>query len=179
MDVFKDRKIPFILGTTGYSDGQKAAIEQESKTRPVFFSSNYSLGIACMHVLAREAARILKNWDIEIIETHHNRKADAPSGTALSLLETLDPENDYSHIFGREGKPGPRGKEIGIHAVRGGTVAGEHEIRFFGVQEEIEIAHKAQDRMIFVNGAVQAAKFMMDKPVGLYAMSDLVAGEMK
>ena len=100
IDLFKGRPIPFVLGTTGYTPEQKDQIAKEAKTRPVFFASNYSLGVACMHVLVAQAAQILKNWDIEIIETHHNQKADAPSGTALSLLETLDPDGDYAHVFG-------------------------------------------------------------------------------
>ncbi len=166
-----------VLGTTGYSDGQLARIEEEAKTRPVFFSSNYSLGIAALKELAKAAAAILNGWDMEIVELHHNQKADAPSGTALSLLETIDPNNEYEHVFGRSGKPGARKKEIGIHALRGGTAAGDHEILFLGDQETVRISHSAQNRQIFVNGALDAAEFMEGKPASLYSMTDLVGAK--
>lgn len=163
-----------VLGTTGYTDEQLERIEDEAQTRPVFFSSNYSLGVAVLKDLAARAAAILDSWDKEIVELHHSQKADAPSGTALSLLEAIDPQNEYEHVFGRHGKPGPRKKEIGIHALRGGSAAGDHEILFLGDQEIIRISHSAQNRQIFVNGALDAAEFMENKPAGLYSMKELI-----
>lgn len=174
LDLAKDTDAALVIGTTGYSAEQVARIEEEAKVRPVFYASNYSLGIAALKELASKAAGILKGWDMEIVELHHNKKADAPSGTALSLLETIDPDNEYAHVFGRSGKPGPRQKEIGIHALRGGSAAGDHELLFLGDQESIRISHSAQNRQIFVNGAMDAAEFLHGKTAGLYSMRDLV-----
>ena len=175
LETAKGSNAAFVLGTTGYSDEQLEKIHEEAKTRAVFYSSNYSLGVAVLKELAASAAKILASWDKEIVELHHNQKADAPSGTALSLLEAIDPDNEYEHVFGRYGKPGARKKEIGIHALRGGTAAGDHEILFLGEQETVRISHSAQNRQIFVNGAIDAAGFIAGKPAGLYSMPDLIA----
>lgn len=174
LETIKGTPTPLVLGTTGYSDKQIERIHQEAKVRPVFFASNYSVGVAVLQQLARQAAQMLENWDKEIVEAHHRKKVDAPSGTALSLLEAIDPGNEYKHVFGREGHPGERGKEIGIHAVRGGSVPGDHEVLFLGEQETITLAHHAQNREIFVHGALDAARFIQNKPAGLYGMPDLI-----
>ena len=110
------------------------------------------------------------------METHHNRKEDAPSGTALALLEAVDPEGRYARVHGRQGRPGARGHEIGIHAVRGGTVAGEHSVHFFGPMEEIEIRHRADSREIFARGALRAAAFAVEAKPGLYTVDDVLFG---
>lgn len=174
LELVKDKPTALVIGTTGYSKEQVARIEEEANVRPVFYASNYSVGIAVLKKLAAEAAGILQNWDKEIIECHHNKKADAPSGTALSLLAAIDPDDEYEHIFGREGKPGARGKEIGVHAVRGGSVPGDHEVLFLGDQEVVSLSHRAQSRQIFVNGALDAAAFAAGQPAGLYDMEDLL-----
>lgn len=174
LDTVQGTDAALVLGTTGYSPEQIARIEEEAKVRPVFFASNYSLGIAVLTKLAAQAAKILSDWDMEIVETHHRKKADAPSGTALSLLQAIDPENEYDHVFGRHGAVGARGKEIGIHAVRGGSVPGDHDVLFLGDQEVVKLSHSAQNRQIFVNGALDAAEFAAGKPAGLYNMNDLV-----
>lgn len=174
LDLVKDTPTALVLGTTGLSEEQVARIHEEAKVRPVFYASNYSLGVAVLTRLAKEAAAILEDWDKEIIECHHRKKADAPSGTALSLLEAIDPNDEYTHLFGREGKPGPRQKEIAVHAVRGGTVPGNHEVLFLGDQEVVNLSHSAQSRQIFVNGALNAAAFLKGKPAGLYDMEDLL-----
>lgn len=164
-----------VEGTTSFQPEQLAALEQAAGTMPIFYSSNYSLGIAVLKDLAARASEVLKEkWDMEIVETHHNKKADAPSGTALSLLEAIDPDQSFDHVFGREGVTGPRGKEIGVHAVRGGTVAGDHEVLFLGPDEKLVLSHSAGSRQIFVNGALDAAEYMKDKPAGLYSMPDLI-----
>ena len=127
--------------------------------------------------LARMAAQSLgDDFDIEIVETHHRMKEDAPSGTAKQLLSCIDPEHDYRIVCGREGHPGKRGHEIGVHAVRGGTVAGEHSVHFFGQMEEIELRHRADSREIFARGALKAAAFAVRAEPGLYDMEDVLFG---
>lgn len=179
LDLVQDSPTALVIGTTGLSKEQIARLEKEASVRPVFYASNYSLGVAVLTRLAAEAAAILEDWDKEIIECHHRKKADAPSGTALSLLKAIDPEEEYTHLSGREGKPGPRQKEIAVHAVRGGTVPGNHDVLFLGDQEMVTLSHSAQSRQIFVNGALDAAEFLAGKPAGLYNMEDLLAGKLK
>lgn len=168
--------VPLVEGTTALTEKQMEEMEEASRTLPVFYSANYSLGIAVLKKLAAAASSILKDkWDIEIIEKHHNQKADAPSGTALMLLDAVDPENEFDHVFGRNQSSGKRGHEIGIHAIRGGSLAGCHEIELEGPDESITIAHNANSRQIFVNGAIDAAEFLVKQPDGFYTMEDLVA----
>lgn len=167
--------VPAVIGTTGFTPEDLAEIEKASETIPVFFASNYSLGVALLRVLCAKASNVLRNsWDMEIIETHHHQKKDAPSGTALSLLDAIDPNHEFNHIFGRQGACGARGHEIGIHAVRGGTVPGDHTVCFFGDEEEIRLSHHAQSRRIFASGAVQAAHFLQGRAPGLYDMDSLL-----
>lgn len=169
------KPIALVEGTTGFSEEQKESLHELAKTNPVFFAANYSLGIALLTALAAKASEILKDkWDIEIVETHHNQKIDAPSGTALALVEAVDPEDEFKKVYGRSGRTGVREKEIGIHALRGGNIAGRHEVSFFGPDEELVLSHNANSRQIFVNGAIEAAEFMQDKPAGFYTMTDLV-----
>ena len=174
LDTLKDTPCALVMGTTGFSKEQVERLKEEAKVRPIFYASNYSVGIAVLTRLVQEANKMLADWDKEIIETHHHKKADAPSGTALSLLNALDPKDEYDHVFGRYGKPGPRGHEIGVHAVRGGSVPGNHDVLFLGDQEVISLSHNAQSRQIFVNGALDAAQFIAGKPAGLYDMNDLL-----
>ena len=117
-----------------------------------------------------------QGFDIEIVEKHHNQKVDAPSGTAKMLLRAVDPRGDCALRYGREGMVGARGREIGVHSLRGGTVAGEHSVRFFGEQEELELRHRADSRRIFAAGAVKAARFVWQRPAGLYDMDDVLFG---
>ena len=121
------------------------------------------------------APALKDSFDIEITETHHNQKVDAPSGTAKMLLKAVDPDDSFDHVYGREGITGARGREIGIHALRGGTVAGEHSVFFFGQDETLEFRHSAASRRIFAAGAIRAARFVADKPAGLYNMDDVLA----
>ena len=174
-----ERKVPLVLATTGYSDEQLAQIDEASKHIPIFRSANMSLGINVLLELVKKAAAVLgDSYDIEIVEKHHNRKVDAPSGTALMIADAaasalnFKPEYVYERHSVRQGRDK---KEIGISAVRGGTIVGIHEIMFAGRDEIIEIKHTAMSREIFANGAVKAAKFLagVSKP-GMYDMSMLV-----
>lgn len=174
-----ERKVPLVLATTGYSDEQLAQIDETSKRIPIFRSANMSLGINVLLELVKKAAAVLgDSYDIEIVEKHHNRKVDAPSGTALMIADAaasalnFKPEYVYERHSVRQSRDK---KEIGISAVRGGTIVGIHEIMFAGRDEIIEIKHTAMSREIFANGAVKAAKFLagVSKP-GMYDMSMLV-----
>ena len=173
------RKIPAVIATTGFTNEELQLIEEAEKQIPVFRSANMSLGINLICELAKQAARFLPDLDIEIIEKHHNQKVDSPSGTALMIADeissVLPAEMEYVH--GRSGICGKRTKnEIGIHAVRGGTIVGEHEVLFAGKDEMITLTHTATSREIFANGALKAAHYLPSKPAGRYDMSDLING---
>ena len=146
---------------------------------PVLYAANYSLGVAVFRRVLSQISDTLKpSFDIEIEETHHNQKADAPSGTAKLLLEAIDPAGEYTPVYGREGNVGRRmKKEIGVHALRGGTVAGTHTVHFFGLDEELEITHRAASRQIFVSGALHAAHLLEGKAKGWYSLENLLFGE--
>lgn len=179
LEFAKARKIPLVLATTGYSPEQVAQVGAAALEIPIFRSANMSLGINVLLELVKKAASVLGNrCDIEIVERHHRRKVDAPSGTALMIAgaaaENCGHETEY--VFTRHSARQPRGKkEIGISAVRGGTIVGEHEIIFAGHDEVIEIKHTALSREIFAQGAVEAAKFIAGITApGLYDMSYLI-----
>jgi 4-hydroxy-tetrahydrodipicolinate reductase len=169
---------PVVLATTGYSEEQIAEIKKSSQQIPVFFSWNMSLGINLLVELAKKAAEVLGyQFDIEIIEKHHNQKIDAPSGTALMIAnavnETLD--NKYSYMYDRHSQRKKRDKnEIGIHAVRGGTIVGEHEVIFAGTDEVITLSHSAASKTVFAVGSINAAVFIKGKSAGIYDMSALI-----
>ena len=166
--------LPCVLGTTGYAQAQMDALSAAARRIPLFYSPNMSLGIYVLKQLAAKAALMLPGFDIEIVEKHHNQKADSPSGTAYALLEAVKQDNSLP-IFGREGKTARRALgEIGVHAVRGGTVAGDHEVGYYGDHEVITLAHHAQDRGVFAAGALRAAAWLLDKPAGLYSMQDMM-----
>ena len=171
--------VPCVLCTTGYSEEDIHAIEAASGVIPVFRSANMSLGISVVSHLVQEAVRMLgSSFDIEIVETHHRRKKDAPSGTALMLRDAVCEAGGGTNgtVLGRQGNHSARQPgEIGIHAVRGGTVTGTHDIRFLGEMEQVSISHIAEDRTVFASGAVQAALFLKNKGAGLYNMDDLLS----
>ncbi|MBD5135307.1 MAG: 4-hydroxy-tetrahydrodipicolinate reductase [Lachnospiraceae bacterium] len=174
-----DKNIPIVLCTTGLSKEQIQKVEDASKQIPVLKSANMSLGINTIMKLLREAAKILApaGYDIEIVERHHNQKVDAPSGTALALADVINNEleNEYEYKFDRSQDRIKRPKkEIGISAVRGGTIVGDHEVIFAGIDEVIEINHHAYSKAVFGKGAVQAAKYLAGKPAGMYDMSDVI-----
>ncbi len=174
----RKRKLPIIVCTTGLSNSQKNIMEAASKEIPVFFSANMSLGINLLIDLAKKATALLgDNFDIEIIEKHHNQKIDAPSGTALAIADAIseDMVSEAEYVYDRHISRKKRKKsEIGIHAVRGGTIVGEHTVLFAGNDEVIEIKHSAASKEIFAVGALKAAKFMKNKNAGMYSMNDLI-----
>ncbi len=164
-----------VYGTTGVTEEDKEVLNELAKTVPVFYSSNFSYGVAVLRKLIATAVPLLKDtFDMELVETHHNQKKDAPSGTAKALLEIMNPDGEFKEVYGREGITGARGKEIGVHALRGGTEAGEHSVFFFGDNERITVSHHAANRQIFVNGAIRAAQYLEGREAGMYNMDDLL-----
>lgn len=173
------RQIPVVLCSTGLSQEQLAKVEETSRKVAVLKSANMSLGINTLLKLVQDAARVLAaaGFDMEIVEKHHRLKLDAPSGTALALADSINEamDNQYHYVYDRSQKREKRDdKEIGISAVRGGTIVGEHEIIFAGQDEVIEFKHTAYSKVIFGKGAVEAAKFLAGKPAGRYDMSDVI-----
>lgn len=177
LEFCKKTKTKLVIATTGYNDFEIEKIKNASKEIAIFFTANMSLGVNLMTSLISSAAKILDDFDIEIIEKHHNEKVDAPSGTALMLAneinETLD--NSMNFVYGREGKNNKRKpKDIGIHAVRGGTIVGEHDVLFVGPDEILTIKHTALSKEIFATGSKKAALFINDKEIGLFDMKNLL-----
>ena len=170
---------PLLSGTTGYTEAERERLFALGSAVPVLWSANYSLGVAVLARALRVIAPVLgQDFDIEITETHHNQKADAPSGTAKLLLEAMDPQHCLRPVYGREGSVGRREKnEVGIHALRGGTVAGTHTVHFFGPDEELELTHRAASRRIFVNGALHMAHLLPGRPNGVYDLQKILFGE--
>ena len=170
-----DGLLEYGIATTGFDDCQKKKIQDASKKCPVFFTYNMSIGINLLANLAKKAVQVLGNdFDIEIVEAHHNQKIDAPSGTALMLADAITEEIDrpMKYEYDRHSKREKRTKnEIGMHSIRGGTIVGEHEIIFAGRDENITLSHSARSKEIF---AVEAGKFLKGKPAGMYDMSELV-----
>ena len=174
-----ERQIPVVLCSTGLSEEQLAKVEEASKKVAVLKSANMSLGINTLLKLVQDAAKVLAaaGFDMEIVEKHHRLKLDAPSGTALALADSLNEamDNQYHYVYDRSQRREQRDdKEIGISAVRGGTIVGEHEVIFAGQDEVIEFKHTAYSKAIFGKGAVEAAKFLAGKPAGRYDMSDVI-----
>ena len=175
------RKMPLVICTTGYSEEQTALIRKASEPIPVFYSGNMSLGVNLVIELAKKAAAVLGDqFDIEIIEKHHNQKLDAPSGTALMIADAISEVRDgkTNYVYDRHSQRKKREKsEIGIHSIRGGSIVGEHEVLFAGPGEVIGISHSAQSKEIFATGSINAALFLAGKPAGLYRMADLISKE--
>lgn len=172
--------IPAVIASTGYSEDELESMREASKKAPVLFSGNMSLGVNVLIDLLRKAVNSLPGFDIEIIEKHHNKKVDSPSGTARMLADAANEELDgqMKFVHGREGKDTKRTPdEIGVHAVRGGSIVGEHTVIFAGIDEIVEIKHTAMSKKIFAVGSVRAAHYMTGKPAGLYSMSDLFSAE--
>ena len=168
-----------VIGTTGFTEPELAEIKAASSEIPVFISPNMSLGVNLLFRLTSEAAKNLPGYQVEITETHHDQKVDAPSGTAKKLAEVVAEArgNNLAEVavYGREGRPGPRKpEEIGIHALRIGDVVGEHTVIFAAAGERIELTHKAGSRNILASGAIKAALFLSKQKPGLYSMDDLI-----
>lgn len=176
LDYATKTKIPLVIATTGFNDEELGKIEKASAIIPIFHSSNMSLGVNVLVKLVKEAAKALNGFDIEIIEKHHNKKLDSPSGTAVMIangIKDVLPESEC--IYGRYGRSEKRKPtEVGIHAIRGGTIVGEHTTIFAGHDEVVEIKHTAQSKDIFAKGAITAAKFLVNKEAGYYNMNNML-----
>ena len=176
----KENHVPVVIATTGFTDKQLKEIEDYSKDIPIFKSANMSYDINLMAKIVASLAKELPDTDIEIIETHHNRKIDSPSGTALFLADSINEAKDLlfcggSSARGLSWKHEKRNKlEIGFSSIRGGNIVGEHTVQFFGEHETLEITHKCYSRTVFANGAVMAAKYIVNKDNGMYNMNDLI-----
>ena len=178
LDYCAKKKLPVVLCTTGLSEEQLRKVEETAEQTAVLKSANMSLGINLLLKLLQNAAKVLgpAGFDIELVERHHNQKVDAPSGTALALADSVNEalDNQYTYVFDRSQVRQKRGeKEIGISAVRGGTIVGDHEVIFAGADEVIEFKHTAYSKAVFGKGAVEAAKFLAGKKAGKYDMSDV------
>lgn len=182
LDYCVARKLPCVLCTTGLSEEQLKKVEEASKEVAILHSANMSLGINLLLKLLKDAAKVLApaGFDIEVLEKHHNLKLDAPSGTALALADSINEElgNAYEYVYDRSTRREKRPeKEIGISAVRGGTIVGEHDVYFAGADEVITFSHSAYSKAVFGKGAVQAGKFLAGKKPGLYQMSDVIEAQ--
>ena len=169
-------KTPVVLATTGYNDEEMEKIHEAAKQIPVFLSFNMSLGVNILLKLVKEAAKNLNGFDIEIIEKHHNKKVDSPSGTAVMIANAVKEVREQSEfIYGRHGRTGKRQQnEVGIHAVRGGTIVGEHSAIFAGNDEILEINHSARSKNVFAEGAIAAAKYLVNQEPGFYNMDNML-----
>ena len=182
LDYCEAKEIPVVLCTTGLSEEQLARVDKVAQSTAVLKSANMSLGINTLIELLRKAALVFApaGFDMEIVEKHHNQKVDAPSGTALALADSMNEtlDNAYNYKYDRSQERVKRDKyEIGISAVRGGTIVGEHEVIFAGQDEVIEFKHTAYSKAVFAKGAVEAAKFLAGKPAGRYDMADVIAAK--
>ena len=180
LDYCVEKKLPCVLCTTGLSREQLAKVETASKSVAILKSANMSLGINLLQSLLKKAAEVLgpAGFDTEVVEKHHRLKLDAPSGTALALADSVNEAlgGDYEYVFDRSDRRMKRPeKEIGISAVRGGTIVGEHDVIFAGTDEVITFSHTAYSKAVFGRGAVQAAKFLVGKPAGLYDMGNVIS----
>lgn len=179
LDYSVEKQIPVVLCTTGLSDEQLAKVKECSTKVAILKSANMSLGINTLMKLLKDAANVFApaGYDIEIVEKHHNQKVDAPSGTAIALADSINEARggEYEYVYDRSQVRKKRDKkELGISAVRGGTIVGEHEVIFAGIDEVIEFKHTAYSKSVFAKGAVEAAKFLAGKPAGMYDMSDVI-----
>jgi 4-hydroxy-tetrahydrodipicolinate reductase len=168
-----------VTGTTGLGADARRALDQAASKVPVLWEPNMSVGVHILAQLVSRAAAALGDWDVEIVETHHRGKVDAPSGTALRLLEAAQQgRGAATHlVHGRQGKPGPRSDgEIGIHALRGGDVVGDHTVHLLGPGERLELTHRATSRDVFAHGALRAAQWIAGRPAGRYTLADVLGG---
>lgn len=170
------KKVPLVIATTGHTQDQLEKIEKASSEIPIIKATNTSLGVTIVNEVVAFATSLLKDFDIEIIEKHHNRKIDAPSGTAMTLLEKVEEnlEGDYNIVYGRKDYSKRAEKEIGVHAIRGGNIVGEHTVVYAKNDEIIEIKHEALSRKMFSDGAVKAVMYLNGKSAGKYTMKDVL-----
>ena len=177
LEYAKENKVPIVIATTGLSDDQKQKIKEYSKIIPIFQSANMSYDINLMKKVVAEVAKNLNQTDIEIVETHHNRKIDSPSGTALLLADSINNalDNRMEYNFNRfQNREKRKKNEIGFSSIRGGNIVGEHTVIFFGENESFEITHKAYSRGVFAEGALKGAEYIVGKENGYYSMEDII-----
>ncbi|MBQ8599823.1 MAG: 4-hydroxy-tetrahydrodipicolinate reductase [Clostridia bacterium] len=175
LNYAKKAKIPVVLCTTGHTEKELSLIEETAKEIPIFFSANMSVGVALLAELAKKTASIYPHANIEIVETHHNRKLDAPSGTALMIAKAIkEVRKAANFMMGRSGQAKRTEEEIGIHAIRMGNIVGTHEVLVGTDNETITLKHEAHSRSLFADGAMAAAEFLCKQPAGLYNMHDMI-----
>jgi len=179
VDIARQAGKAMVIGTTGFSDEEIARVKEAAQEIPIAWSPNMSVGVNLLFQIAEETARKLKGYDVEIIEIHHNKKKDAPSGTAKKLAQVVADAtgSDISRdaVYGRQGMVGERKpEEIGVHAARAGDIVGEHTVIFAGSGERVELTHRAHSRNTFASGALRAARFVAKAPPGFYTMGDVV-----
>jgi 4-hydroxy-tetrahydrodipicolinate reductase len=172
----RQNKKAFVIGTTHFSENEQKAIDGFAKTFPVFLAPNMSIGVHHLYGLVSSSAKVLAQYDIEVIETHHRNKKDAPSGTARAIVDVIKKQRPHIQVvYGREGMVGARSPdEVCVHAVRGGDIAGEHRVVFFGNGEFVELRHYATSRRCFAAGALEAVRFIVQQKSGLFSMADIV-----
>lgn len=177
LEYAKANNVPIVIATTGFNDEEEERIKEYAEFIPIFKAANMSFSINMFNSILKEIAPKMKDTDIEIVETHHNRKIDSPSGTAIMLANTINEAlgGVYKYEFNRHNKHEKRDKkEIGITSIRGGNIVGEHTVMFFGESETFEIKHTSYSRQVFAEGAIKAAEFIVQKPNGMYNMDDLI-----
>jgi len=177
LEAARETKTPIVIGTTGFSEEQEREIEEAGEEIPVLKASNFSKGINVMRELVKEASGKLEDYDIEVTETHHNGKRDAPSGTVNTLLDDIrEARGDFEEVHGREGEAPREEDEVGVHAKRAGDIKGSHEVLLAGVEEVLEIKHRSESREVFASGALEAAKWIKDENPGSYSFSTVIEG---
>ena len=175
LEAARETETPIVIGTTGFTEEQEREIEEAGEVIPVLKASNFSPSINVMRELVKEASEKLRDYDIEVTETHHNRKRDAPSGTANTFLDDIrDARGEFKEVHGREGEA-PREKgEVGVHAKRAGDIKGSHEVLLAGDEEVLKIRHRSESREVFASGALRAAKWLQDEENGFYSFSEVL-----
>lgn len=170
-----ENNVPVVIATTGHSAEQIAKIHELATKVPVLYSGNYSLGVILLNRLVKQITPILKDsFDIEIIEKHHNKKVDAPSGTAKMLVNSVNADGDMNIVYGREGASKRQPMDVGVHAIRGGTIVGEHQVIYAGLDEVLTLTHQAHSKAIFAKGSLRGAHWLVKKSNGLYNMEDVL-----
>ncbi len=174
-DFCAKNNTPVVIATTGYTVEQIEKIKELGTKTRVLYSANFSLGVILLNRVIREITPTIKDkFDIEVIEKHHNKKIDAPSGTAKMLMNSINQDKDFEFVYGRSGSSKREKKEVGVHAVRGGTIVGEHSVIFAGLDEVLEFKHEAHSKSIFANGALAGASYIVNQEIGLYNMEDVL-----
>ena len=181
LEYAEENSVSLVIATTGYGTNDINLIKDASKTIPILHTSNTSYGVnVLLSAIKSLTNQLYKDYDIEVIEKHHNQKVDAPSGTAKMIVDEInDVINPSKVVYGRNGESKRVNNEIGVHSIRGGTIAGEHTVLFAGEDEIIEIKHTALSKSVFVNGALKAASYIKGKPAGYYNMNDVLKGELE